>query len=293
MAVSRTGALLRAMRPKQWTKNLIVFAPAAFGGVLFGEGVVLSLLVAFGAMCVASSSVYVLNDIRDREADRAYEKTRDRPFAAGEISVRDGYVMAAGLCALSLALAFRLDRQFAVVLVAYILLQVAYTFALKHVVALDVMAIAGGFVLRAVAGARAAGTPDSAWLLTCTVFLVSVIALGERRLEIRDLGEDAWRHRSVLRTYDLATLDVVMSAMLGSALVSYVIYTLLSPAAAGRPMMVLTAPFVAYGLFRYVLLLRREGGAAKSAEDLLLTDVPILIDVLLWILSVIVIVYVL
>lgn len=288
----RLKALVRALRPTQWTKNFIVFAPAAFGGVLLREGVAVDLLAAFAVLCVASSSVYVMNDLRDLEADRAYAKTRERPFASGELSVRTGYALSAGLGVVSLAFAWMLGSSFALILAAYMLLQVAYTLLLKHVVALDVLAIAGGFVLRAVAGARVAGIPDSPWLLVCTTFLVLVIALGERRLEVRDLGDDAWKHRPVLRHYGATTLDVLISAMLGSALVSYVVYTLLSPSASGRPLMVLTTPFVAYALFRYVVLLRSDGGLAKTAEELLLTDAPILIDIALWVVAVIVLVYV-
>lgn len=286
-----TAALLRSMRPKQWTKNLIVFAPAIFGGVLLLPGNALRVVAAFGLMCLLSGAVYVLNDLRDVDADRAYERTRQRPLAAGVLDSRTAGVFAGGASLASLGLAWLLSPRFAAVLLAYLALQVAYTMWLKDLVVLDVLSIAGGFVLRAVAGAVVVGVPNSPWLLACAAFLVMFLALAKRRQELADLGPAASRHRVVLGSYTAPALDVMLASMLGATIVSYLVYTLLSAGARAHPGMVLTTPLVLYGLFRYLMLVYSES-PSKTAEDVLLTDAPILVTVGLWLAAVVALIYI-
>lgn len=279
------------MRPRQWTKNLIVFAPALFGGVLFEAGTAVRVAFAFALACMLSGAVYLFNDLRDAGADRAYAKTRVRPLASGRIKPRQAAVAAAILTAVALGGALALGGRFAALLGAYLLLQAAYTLWLKHVVVLDVLAIAGGFVLRAVAGAEAAGVADSPWLLACAALLVVFLALAKRRQESADLGEGASTHRRVLGVYTRPILDVLIGVSVCATIAGYLVYSAYSAVARIHPLMVLTAPFVVYGLFRYLTLVYAEG-SAKTADEVLLTDVRMLADVALWVGAVVVIVYV-
>lgn len=283
-------SLILTMRPRQWTKNLIVYAPALFGGVLFEPGVLWRATSAFALLCVLSGAVYIMNDLKDSTADRLYVKTRTRPLASGILDRRTATVAALALGSFALAGAPLLGMRFAAAMVAYAVLQVAYTLWLKRLPVLDVLSIAGGFVLRAVAGAAVADVPDSPWLLVCAALLVSFLALAKRRQELSDLGVQAPAHRPVLAWYSIAWLDVVLTAALGATAASYVVYTLLSEGARMHPYMILTAPFVVFGLIRYAVLARSRE-SSKSAEDVLLTDVPILLDVIAWVLVVTVLVY--
>lgn len=290
-AMSTPAAIIFSMRPRQWTKNLIVFAPALFGGVLLESGVALRLVAAFCLMCALSGAVYLLNDLHDTAADRVYERTRERPLAAGTLSPRVAGITAAVLLIGSCAAGVALEATFGLMLVGYAALQVAYTVWLKHVAVVEVLAISAGFVLRALAGARVANVPDSPWLLVCAALLVGFLAFAKRRQELADLGPTAPRHRPVLAHYPLAALDVLLAALLGATIVSYLAYALVSNAAHTHPLMVLTAPFVTFGLFRYLTLVYADEPCA-SAEDVLLTDPGILASVSLWLVAVSAIVYV-
>lgn len=290
-AMSTSAAIFRSMRPRQWTKNLIVFAPALFGGVLFDSGVGLRLVAAFCLMCALSGAVYLLNDVHDAAADRIYERTRTRPLAAGTLSPRVAGIAAGALLAVSCVAGAALEATFGLTLLGYAALQVAYTWWLKHVAVVEVLAISAGFVLRAMAGARVAQVPDSPWLFVCAALLVGFLAFAKRRQEVADLGPAAPQHRPVLAHYPLAVLDVLLVSLLGATIVSYLAYALLSGAAYVHPLMVLTVPFVTFGLLRYLTLVYTDGPGA-SAEDVLLADPGILASVSLWLVSVAVIVYV-
>jgi len=303
MAVSDTSAngvserstalnLLLSTRPSQWTKNLLVFAGVLFGRRLFDARAVGDALAAFAIFCALSGAVYLLNDIADRDADRQHPLKRRRPIASGALSLPAAIAAAALLGAIGLAAAFRLSVPFGAVAAAYLLLQAAYSHVLKNVVILDVLAIAIGFVLRAVAGAVAVNVEISHWLFVCTILLALFIALAKRRHEIVLLADTAPNHRPILGEYSPYLLDQMIAVVTASTLISYVFYTISPETTAkfGTEWLGLTIPFPLYGIFRYLYLVHhREGGG--SPADLLLTDRPLIVCVALWAVAVAIIIY--
>jgi 4-hydroxybenzoate polyprenyltransferase len=284
--------LLLSLRPAQWTKNLLVFAGLLFGRRLFDSASVVDAVSAFVVFCALSGVVYLVNDVADRESDRLHPLKSRRPVASGALPVPAalGVALALGLGALTSA--FVIGPAFATVAAAYLALQVLYSFALKHVVIIDVLTIAIGFVLRAVGGAVAVHVEISHWLLVCTILLALFIALAKRRHEIVLLAEGATDHRPILGEYNSYLLDQMIAVVTASTLMAYVFYTI-SPETQekfGTSWLGLTIPFPLYGIFRYLYLVhRREGGG--SPADLLLTDRPLLVCVALWALAVALIIY--
>ncbi|OLE82590.1 MAG: hypothetical protein AUF76_08895 [Acidobacteria bacterium 13_1_20CM_2_65_9] len=284
--------LLNALRPGQWTKNLLVFAGLLFGMQLFVPSAVLRALAAFAIFCGLSGVVYLFNDILDRDSDRRHPLKSKRPIASGALSVHAATVSAIAIGALALAGSVALGWTFALVAAAYLGLQALYSTSLKHVVIIDVLTLSFGFVLRAVAGAVAVNVEFSHWLLVCTILLALFIALNKRRHEITLLADDAATHRPILGEYSEYLLDQMIAVVTASTLISYVFYTI-SPETQekfGTPWLGLTIPFPLYGIFRYLYLVhRREGGGSPS--ELLLTDRPLLVCVALWATAVAVIIY--
>ena len=293
-AGSRSTAVLlfHSLRPEQWTKNTIVFAGLIFGLELFDRTAVLRSLLAFAVFCALSGVVYLFNDIMDREADRQHPLKARRPIASGALSPFLAGGAAAALAAVALAAAFALGIPFGVVALSYVLLQAAYSGPLKHIVILDVLTIAVGFVLRAAAGAVVIGVPISHWLLVDTTLLALFLALSKRRHELVLLADGATGHRPILGEYSPYLLDQMVSVVTASTLVAYIFYCI-SPETVqkfGTDMLGLTIPFPLYGIFRYLYLVhRREGGGSPS--QMLLNDRPLLVCVALWVLAVVVIVY--
>ena len=303
MAVSGTRAtavperslafnLLSSLRPGQWTKNLLVFAALLFGRRLFDTAAVGDAAVAFAIFCALSGAVYLVNDIADRDIDRRHPLKAQRPLASGALSVPVAAGAAAFLIAAALAAAFLVRVPFGWVAAGYLALLVLYSVTLKHVVILDVLTIAIGFVLRAVAGAFAIDVEISHWLLVCTILLALFIALAKRRHELVLLADGATGHRPILGEYSAYLLDQMITVVTASTLVAYIFYTI-SPETHekfGTTLLELTIPFPIYGIFRYLYLVhRREGGG--SPAELLLTDRPLLTCVALWALSVAFIIY--
>ena len=294
-AGSRSTAVLlfHSLRPEQWTKNTIVFAGLIFGLELFDRTAVVRSLLAFAVFCALSGVVYIINDIMDREADRRHPLKARRPIASGALSPSLAGGVAAALAAVALAAAFALGIPFGAVALSYVLLQEAYSGPLKHIVILDVLTIAIGFVLRAAAGAVAIGVPISHWLLVDTTLLALFLALSKRRHELVLLADGATGHRPSLGEYSPYLLDQMISVVTASTLVAYIFYCI-SPETVqkfGTDMLGLTIPFPLYGIFRYLYLVhRREGGGSPS--QMLLNDRPLLVCVALWVLAVVVIVYV-
>ncbi|MGE0040363.1 MAG: decaprenyl-phosphate phosphoribosyltransferase [Vicinamibacterales bacterium] len=289
---STVASLLVSLRPDQWTKNLIVFAALIFGRRLLDPAAVGRSLAAFSLFCVLSGVVYLLNDVSDREADRLHPHKSRRPIASGALSPGAALTWAAVLSALAFGAAAALGAGFLAVSVAYLALFAAYSRWLKHVVILDVLAIAMGFVLRAVAGGVVIGVPISDWLLVCTILLALFLGLSKRRQEITLLAEGATGHRKILEEYSPYLLDQMISVVTASTLVAYVIYCL-SPETTerfGTTWLVLTVPFPIYGIFRYLYLVHRRHGGGSPAE-MLLRDRPLLACVALWGLTVITIIY--
>jgi 4-hydroxybenzoate polyprenyltransferase len=284
-------ALLVSLRPHQWTKNLVVFAALAFSKHLFEPDAALRSATAFAVFCALAGAAYLVNDVLDAEPDRQHPLKRHRPVASGELPAGVARAAAGSLTLAALAVAAWLGRDFALVALAYFLLTLAYSLLLKHHVILDVLAIAIGFVLRAVAGALAIEVRFSDWLLVCTILLALFLALAKRRHELVSL-EDAAGHRRILREYSPYLLDQMIAVVTASCLTAYAFYTL-APDTVERyrtDRLAWTIPFVIYGIFRYLYLVHRkdQGG---SPSDVLLTDRPLLLAVALWGAAVIAIVY--
>jgi len=289
---SAVANLIISLRPDQWTKNLIVFAALIFAVKLLDPAALALASAAFLIFCVLSGSVYLINDVSDREADRQHPLKRHRPIASGALGAGTALAWAIGLSVVALAAAYALRPLFALAAAAYLALFVWYTRTLKHVVILDVMSIAIGFVLRAVAGGLVIGVPISDWLLVCTILLALFLGLAKRRHEITALADGASGHRRILEEYDPYLLDQMIAIVAAATLVVYVIYCA-SPETAerfGTPLLVLTTPFPIYGIFRYLYLVHRKHGGG-SPSDMLLRDRPLLSCVALWGIAVVLIIY--
>jgi hypothetical protein len=286
-------AFLVSLRPEQWTKNTFVFAGLLFGGRLTeGPRYTLAAVATFAVFCGLSGAVYLLNDVADRSADAGHPLKRKRPIAAGQLAVSTAVVGAALLAVGCLLGAFLLSPSLAAVGGAYLALLTSYSFWLKHVVILDVLAIAFGFVLRAVAGAVAVSVSISPWLLICVTLLALFLGLSKRRHELTLLGGGAGEHRPILQAYSPYLLDQMISVVTSSTVVAYTVYTTSSDTAArvGSSHLTLTIPFVLYGVFRYLYLVHKEDGGGSPAA-MLVTDRPLLTCVGLWTLTVGVILY--
>jgi len=283
---------LRSLRPEQWTKNLVVFAGLLFAHELFNPVALGRTATAFATFCLLSGVVYVFNDITDREADRRHPVKRSRPIASGAISPWVAGGAAAILAIVALGVSFLLSWPFGAVAVSYLVLQALYSGPLKHIVILDVLTIAFGFVLRAVAGAVAIDVPISHWLLVVTILLALFLGLSKRRHELVMLADGAIGHRQSLGEYSPYLLDQMISVVTASTLVAYIFYCI-SPETSqkfGTDLLGLTIPFPLYGIFRYLYLVhQREGGGSPS--QMLMNDRPLLVCVALWALAVVVIVY--
>lgn len=285
-----SGVLL-SLRPEQWTKNLIVFAALIFGQRLFDPAAVGRSLAAFFIFCALSGIVYLLNDVSDREADRLHPLKRGRPIAAGEVSPRLALTAAALLTTAALIGAFALRPEFGWIAVAYLGLFATYSRVLKHIVILDVLTIAIGFVLRAAAGAAAIEVPMSQWLLVCTILLALFLGLSKRRHELTSLANAATGHRKILEEYNPYLLDQMIGVVTASTLVAYIIYCT-SPETTEKfhtTNLVLTTPFPIYGIFRYLYLVHMKGEGSPS--EVLLSDRPLVVCIALWGLAVIAIIY--
>jgi 4-hydroxybenzoate polyprenyltransferase len=286
--VGLPAAYLRLARPKQWTKNGFVLAGVVFSGEALQGASVVAALLAFVAFCALSGAVYAANDILDVMEDRTHPTKRLRPVASGEIPVRVAAVYAALLALGGLALAFFVDPGVGIAGLAYLALQAVYTTFLKHVAVLDVMSISAGFVLRALAGVAAVGEHISPWLVLCTGLLTLYLGFSKRRYELYVLGEAAESHRKNLRDYSVEMLDQMMMIMVAATIIAYIMYTFTFPLHL-RSYMMASIPFVIYGVFRYMLLVHRDGGG--DPDTLLLRDRPLQINLLLFLAVVMAVIY--
>jgi 4-hydroxybenzoate polyprenyltransferase len=290
---SSTWALIgSSLRPGQWTKNLLLFAGLIFGGRLLDPDAVAAAVVAFAVFCALSGAGYLFNDVWDRDADRRHPLKQARPIASGELSVSTATVAAAILASAGLIAAALISPALALVAAAYALLLVLYSVLFKHIVIIDVLTIAGGFVLRAIAGAVAVGVPFSAWLLVCTTLLALFLGLSKRRHELVLLGDSAVDHRRILHEYSPYLLDQMIAVVTASTLIAYTVYAISAETAVrlGTPRLGLTIPFVLYGIFRYLYLVHQKRGGGSPAA-MLMTDRPLLACVGLWIATVAVLLY--
>jgi 4-hydroxybenzoate polyprenyltransferase len=271
-------AALAAMRPRQWTKNLLLFAGIVFAAKLGDGGRWVQAIGAFAAYCAASSAAYLVNDVRDAAHDRLHPVKRARPVAGGELPERHAVVLAGALAASALAVAALLGPWSALFMAAFLALQASYTAALKHVVLIDVLAIGALFVVRAAAGAEAVEVRISPWLLLCTALLALFLALAKRRGELVLVGAEATPGRPVLHGYSLALVDQLVSVVAASTVIAYSLYTF---TARDSKAMMATIPFVLFGVFRYLLLIHRND-LGEEPENVLLTDAPIIVTLALW-----------
>ena len=274
-------AAARALRPRQWSKNLVLFAGILFAAKLGDAARWGEAASAFVAYCAASSAGYLVNDVRDAPHDRLHPVKRRRPIASGELTVEAAYVLAGVLLALALAVAATLGERSLLFLTMFVALQGAYTFALKEVVLVDVVAIGGLFVLRAAAGAVAVDVRISPWLLACTALLALFLGLAKRRAELLLVGADATPGRRALKGYSLAFVDRLVLVLAVSAVAAYVLYAL---TARESKEMALTIPFVLFGVLRYLVLVRRRD-LGEEPEEVLLSDRPLVATVALWALT--------
>ncbi|GBF35367.1 membrane protein [Desulfocucumis palustris] len=267
------------MRPRQWTKNLFVFAGVVFSKNAFNPEMLWTSIAAFVIFCLLSSGVYLINDIVDIEKDRQHPKKKNRPLAAGKISVKGAISAAILLSAAALAGAFAISPALGGLSALYFSLMVLYSFYLKQVIILDVFTIASGFVIRVVAGTEAIQVYLSPWVVMCTAFLALFIALGKRRNEMKLLGNGAQNHRNTLESYTLPLIDQMISIVTASTMVTYFLYTFKSGQSLAS---MATVPFVLFGLFRYLYLVYSENSGG-SPEEIILTDRPLQVDLVLWI----------
>ena len=273
---------LKALRVKQWTKNSLLFLGLVFSLQFTHPDKVLTSLVAFGLFCLVSSGGYLINDVIDCEHDRQHPTKCNRPIACGAINRNAALAVAAVLLAVGLAGSFAVNLAFGAVALAYVAISVGYTVGLKHVVIIDVLSIAAGFVLRAVGGAAALAVPISPWLYVCTILGALFLGIAKRRHELVLLEDDARNHRGILEHYSPDLLDQMSTIVTASLVMAYSLYTFTAENLPKNQAMMLTIPFVLYGIFRYLYLVHRKN-AGGTPEEVLLQDVPIMLDIVLWV----------
>lgn len=285
--------LIRSMRPKQWTKNIFFFAALVFDAKLFKLDFLVPALAGFVLLCITSGTVYLINDLVDLEKDRLHPVKRNRPLASGRLKKEVAIAAAVTFVLLGQPLGYLLDRDFGIILSSYLLLQIAYSFWLKNIVLIDVLTIATGFMLRVGAGVVMVDVQRfSPWLYVCMTFLALFLGLGKRRHELNLLKADANNHRAILDQYSVALLDQLITIVVAGTIISYALYTFSAEGLPENHLMMLTIAFVVYAHFRYLYLIhvKGEGGAP---EEILLGDLPFILNALAWGVSVIAIFYIL
>lgn len=286
--------LVRTMRPKQWTKNVIIYAGIVFDGQLFVPDSMLRVTVSFVLLCLGASTVYIVNDLLDIERDRQHPKKKFRPLPSGQLPIPVAIAAAVVLPTFSLIAALLYSPRYAAILALYIALHVLYSFWLKHIVLLDLLAITAGYVLRVAGGVLVIEVDRfSPWLYTCTALLALFLAIGKRRQELLMLGENAGQMRPIFNDYNLPLLDELLRIVTTSTLLAYILYTIEAPSIllAGNNLALITVPFVLYALMRYLYLIHVRG-EGSAPDEVVLQDRPLLISILLWGISFIIILYV-
>jgi len=270
---------VKLLRPKQWIKNLFVIAPLVFAKHIFEYNYVIKVIAAFVLFCFISSCVYILNDIIDCDKDRLHPKKKNRPIASGIISKVEGIIVIAVLLPLVLFASFYIDLYFGLVILLYFTNNLLYSLIVKHVVILDTMSIAMGFLLRVIGGALIIRVYISPWILLCTLLLALFLGFSKRRNELVVLEDGAENHRKILEEYSLEFIDNMLSIVTASTVMAYSLYTFSTNS--GNYYMMLTIPFVLYGIFRYqyIIYKKNEGG---SPEETVLSDIPLIVSIALW-----------
>lgn len=287
--------LLRTMRPKQWTKNILFVFPAiVFDEKLFDPASLTRVIIATVLLILMSGTVYIINDLVDIEKDRQHPKKRYRPLPSGELSANIARIVAFILPVVTLVIAYLVEWRLAVVLLVYLVIQIAYSFVLKHIVILDVLTVTAGFVLRVLAGVVVIDVQNfSPWLYACTGLLALFLVVGKRRQELVTLGETAIRTRPIFENYNLPLLDDMLRMVTTSTLITYLLYTIEVETAkvADINLALITVPLVLYGLFRYLYLIHVRG-EGSAPDEVLLRDRPLQITLVLWALTFVLLLYV-
>lgn len=285
--------LLKTMRPKQWTKNIFFFAALVFDAKLFDPAYTLPSIAGFVLLCLTSGTVYLLNDLLDLEKDKLHPVKRNRPLPSGRLSRPAATTALVLFIILGQPLGYLLNPSFGFVLSSYLVLQIFYSFLLKNIVLIDVLTIATGFVLRVGAGVALVDVKRfSPWLYVCMTLLALFLGFGKRRHELQLLKEKADSHRAILNEYSLPLLDQIITVLVAGTIIAYALYTFSAQGLPANHLMMLTIPFVLYGLFRYLYLIHVKGQGG-APEDILLGDTPFLINGCLWVVSILVIFYIL
>jgi len=283
--------LIGCVRVRHWTKNSLLFAALLFSRHVHQVTPTLRTIAAFFLFSLVSGAVYIVNDLLDIERDKAHPVKRLRPIASGRVNGRAAVILCAVLVVFSLPLSFMTDREFGMTVTLYLIVEILYSLYLKNIVILDVFVISAGFLLRVIAGAVVIDVPISNWILVCTMLLALFLVLSKRRHEITLLDEKAYIHRIILREYNPYLLDQMIAVATSATLVAYTIFTL-SPETEEKfgKHMVLTVPFVLYGIFRYLYLIHQKNAGGRP-EEILLTDTPLRIDILLYGIVVLLVIY--
>lgn len=286
------GPLFRALRPVQWVKNVFVLAPLVFAEHLLEPDLLLRAGISFLAFCCAASSIYLVNDLRDREEDRRHPLKKNRPIASGALAVPIAIAASVALAAAAVGASLYLGTQFTICLAVYLAINLLYSSVLKKIVILDVMAVSSGYVLRVMAGAAAIDVQVSKWLLLCSIFLALLLIFSKRRHEIVLLGETAAEHRAVLGHYSAAFLDQMINVVTASTVVSYALYAVDDHTVEkfGSDALVYTLPLVLYGIFRYLYLIYQRTDLQDPTVTLM-KDPALIVNVLLWGAAVLAVVY--
>jgi 4-hydroxybenzoate polyprenyltransferase len=281
-----------SMRPRQWIKNTFLFSGLVFSKNLFQADLFMKVGMGFILFCLAASSIYIFNDIQDRDMDSKHPEKCRRPLALGNLQVRQAYFVSLLLGGIALVFASVLDLTFLAILVTYILLNLAYSLKLKQVVILDIMCIAFGFVLRILAGTALAEIIPSDWLIVCTMTIALFLGFSKRRNELALRIHDPEDHRKVLTDYSVPFLDQMIAMVTACTVMSYILYTVSSETVArfGTRNLMFTTPFVLFGIFRYLYLIYHKR-RIEEPTDLILKDVSSLVNILLWLGTVILFIY--
>jgi len=286
------GYVFESMRPQQWLKNLFIFAPLIFSQNITDPVLLKKTLLAFAIFCLLSGSIYILNDLKDMEEDKLHPIKSKRPIASDKLRRSYALIAFAGFSVVSFLLCLLLNMNFFYIAFFYYILQIAYSFRLKHVVILDVFIVAAGFFIRVIAGGLAIEVYISPWLLICTALLALFLAMSKRRHEIILLDKDAENHRPILREYSPYLLDQMIAVVTASTVIAYCLYTISEETITkfGTNRLIFTVPFVLYGIFRYLYLIHQKSQGG-TPEVLILKDKPLLLDIFLWIVCASIIIY--
>jgi 4-hydroxybenzoate polyprenyltransferase len=281
------------MRVKQWTKNVLIYAGLVFDGQLFVFEPFMRTTISFVLLCLTASTIYIINDLVDLESDRQHPRKKFRALPSGQLPVRVAMFAAVIIPSFSLIGASLLSPQFAIILIVYFLLHILYSFVLKNVVIIDILTVTAGFVLRVAAGVAVVQVENfSPWLYACTALLALFLVIGKRRQELVMLAENAQNVRVTYKDYNLPLLDEMLRLVTTSTFVAYLLYTIEAPTikVANNNLALITVPFVLYGLFRYMYLINVKG-EGSAPDEVLLSDLPLLISIILWGLTFVAIIY--